>query len=163
MSFTIREIDRHGLKRFRQTLVRFIRKYGERRITRSAIQWLKTVRGSALAEEGNLILAALEGRKLVGLVAAADYGRRESFIVVHPAYRRQGIALELVNELVRRLDRVYGRVALDNIPSLAMCLQAGFVAFALDKGPTGKPTLWLGKGDWRKEEVLPDSFLRRAD
>jgi len=154
MSFTIREIDRDTLRNSRNTLLNFIRKYGERRITRSAIQWLKTVRGNGLSEKGTLILAALDGRKLIGLVAVADYGRKESFIVVHPEYRRQGVALEMVNDVVRRLDRVYGRIAIDNIPSLAMCLQAGFVAFALEQGPTGKPTLWIGKGNWRKEEVI---------
>ena len=154
MSFTIRQVDRELLARSRQTLINFIRKYGERRITKSSIQWLKTVRGSALSEDGNLILVALDGRRLIGLVAVADYGRQESIAVVHPNYRQQGVGFELVDEAVHQLDRVYARVAMDNIPSLAMCLKAGFVAFALDKGPTGKPTLWLGKGDWKKEEVI---------
>lgn len=154
MSVTIREIDGPLLRKSRQTLLNFIRKYGERRITQSGIQWLKTVPGAALSEDGNLILAALDHRRLIGLAAVADYGRKESLIVVHPDYRRQGVALELVDEVVQRMDRVYGRVAMDNIPSLAMCLEAGFVAFALRKGPTGKPTLWIGKGNWRKDEVL---------
>jgi len=154
MSVKIREIDTNLLQRSRRTLLQFIRRCGERRITASAIHWLKTAPGTELTKDGTLILAAVDGRRLIGLVAVADYGRKESLIVVHPQYRRQGVALALVDEIVRRLDRVYGRVAIDNIPSLSMCLQAGFVAFAMDKGPTGKPTLWIGKGNWRKDEVI---------
>ena len=154
MEITIRNIKQDQLKKFRKTLIRFIQKHGERRITTSGIRWLRQVKGTDLSFDGNLILAALDKRRLVGLVAVADYGRRESLIVVHPLYRRQGVGLQLVDEVVSELDRVYGRIAIDNIPSLSMCLQAGFVAFALEKGPTGKPTLWIGKGNWRKDEVL---------
>ncbi len=153
MEITIRTIKKNQLKKFRKTLIRFIQKHGERRITASGIRWLRQVKGTDLSD-GNLILAALDRRRLVGLIAVADYGRRESLIVVHPFYRRQGIGLQLVDGIVSELDKVYGRVAIDNIPSLSMCLQAGFVAFALEKGPTGKPTLWIGKGNWRKDEVV---------
>jgi hypothetical protein len=56
-------------------------------------------------------------------------------------------------EAQQQLGKVYTRVAYDNIPSLKLCFRCGLTAFAMTKGPTGKPTLWLGGGDYQKEEV----------
>ena len=153
MEFVIRKIDHEQLKKARKAMIRFIQKYGERRITASGIRWLRQVKETHLSDDGNLILAALHERRLVGLVAIADYGRKESLIVVHPQYRRQNVAIRMVDKAFKDLGKLYGRVAIDNIPSLSMCFEAGFVAFALAKGPTGKPTLWIGKGNWRKDEI----------
>ncbi|GAB7388662.1 hypothetical protein BSNK01_25000 [Bacillaceae bacterium] len=150
----IKMIEPEQLPKVRTRLMQFFHAYGDKRITRQGMRWLKTVSpGELSAEKGTLILAAVEGNRLLGLLAIADFGRRESFVAVHRKQRRSGIGKRLLEELLKHVDKAYGRVALDNIPSLKMCLAMGMVAFKLVTGPTGKPTLWLGVGNWSKGDV----------
>jgi GNAT superfamily N-acetyltransferase len=148
----IREVDA-SLSRNRAQLIRFITLYGDKRITRQAVNWLNEAREETLASEGNLILAAVDQSRLCGIAAVADYGRSESFIAVHRNRRRSGCGQQLIEAVLTRLGKVYGRVALDNLPSLKMCLASGMVGFKCFTGPTGKPTLWLGAGNWRIEDI----------
>lgn len=134
-------------------LLRFIRTYGEGRITHRALRWLRSFTGEEDEEPGTLFLVAKENQRIAGFFSARDYGRKESFIVIHPRYRNQGLGRGMVQESLTRMDKFYGRIALDNLPSLKMALALGMVGFHLTKGPTGKPTLWVGIGNWRKEDV----------
>lgn len=149
----IKRISPELFPRFRNHLIHFVRQHGDRRITKKAIQWLASLDSQQLFSEGNLILAMVEGRRLLGLLVVSDYGIQESFIVVHKLARQQRIGSQLVGEMLSCLDKFYSRVALDNVPSLKLCLTMGMVGFKLVRGPTGKPTLWLGVGNWQREDV----------
>lgn len=150
----LRKLTKEQVRRHRKKLLQFMEKHGDRRITHTAIQWLKTVEARDVNEEGNLVLAALENRKLVGLILIARYGLKEAAMAVHRDYRNRNIAKALIRETIATLGKMYGRVALDNLPSLKACLDNDMVGFHLFTGPTGKPTLWVGGGDWSKEELL---------
>ncbi len=140
-------------RRHRTRLVRFLRQHGERRITKDALRWLEREPIHLCDEEGGGIWVVVDGNRLVGMAALSDYGRRESVIAVHRDYRQKGVAQELIATMRERLGKLYGRIALDNFPSLKMSFAAGFVAFDLIEGPTGKPTFWVGLGDWKREDV----------
>lgn len=138
--------------RIRSYLIAFTTRFSDNRITHQAIRWLKQLKPTDL-KEGTLIIIAVDRKKLVGLVVFGNYGIDESFCVVHPQYRNQGIGEKLLKLSLRHLDRVYTRVATDNIPSLKVCFACGLVAFRLIKGPTGKPTFIFGGGNWKKDQL----------
>lgn len=150
----LRRLTKEQTLRYRRKLLLFLRKHGDRRITRSALQWLERAEARDLSEEGTLILVALENRKLVGMILISRYGLREAAMAVHREYRNRNIAKALIHQTISTLGKMYGRVALDNLPSLKACLDNGMVGFHLFTGPTGKPTLWVGGGHWSKKEVL---------
>lgn len=144
----LRNIQPHELKKLRQSLVRFIRYHGDQRITHKAIRWLQHLPAEPFEEGTALILATLHG-KIAGFTALADYGRKESFIVVHPAMRKKKVGAMLLQRSLDELGKIYTRVAIDNIPSLKLCFSCGLKAYDLSTGPTGKPTLMFGGGkDW---------------
>lgn len=148
------ELTPNQLRKHRDVLIRFIKIHGDNRITHRAIQWLRTFDAEQLRlHEGTVVYVAMDGKLLCGLVVIANYGIDESFVVVHKDYRHQSIATDLIQKFFTTREKVYGRVALDNIPSIKMCFANGMVAFALTEGPTGKPTLWFGYGNWSKEDV----------
>ncbi|WP_028986388.1 GNAT family N-acetyltransferase [Thermicanus aegyptius] len=138
---------------YRPFLLHFLRRFGGGHITHRAIRWLKNMEGKELEEKGTLILIATEAKKLIGLFAVSDFGLKESLIAVHPKHRNRNLGKEMLKRAIESLGTLYGRVALDNLPSLKMCLGIGMVGFKLIEGPTGKPTLWLGIGQWKKEDV----------
>lgn len=138
----------------RSKLIAFIRRHGDRRITQGAINWLQQMNSQSLDTPGTKILAALDKKKLVGLLIVAQYGIEESFMAVHKEYRNQNIAKAMLKQMISDLGKIYGRVALDNISSLKACFSSGMVAFHLFQGPTNKPTLWVGGGDWKRSDVL---------
>jgi len=137
----------------RKSLINFVIRYGDEHITKKAINWLKSVPFPKINQEnGDLIHIYVEGKKIVGLLAIANYGMEQAFIVVHPNFRKTGVAYQLVVESLEDIDRFYVKVANDNVPSLKLCFATGMYAFDLIKGPTGKPTLVLGIGNWEEEE-----------
>lgn len=138
----------------RKAFIQFFRKHGDRRITKEGIQWIEKMPPEKLDTEGTIIICAINQNKLIGVLIISDYGIEESFMAVHKYNRNQDIANQMVQIAIQDLGKVYGRVAMDNIPSLKVCFENGLVAFHLFEGPTGKPTLWLGGGNWRKEDVL---------
>lgn len=142
------------VEKYRKNIVNFIKKNGDRRITKEAINWVSKAGQQDIDREGTILLACMDMNKVVGVLIAADYGREESFIVVHKGYRNQNIAKTMVKECIQNVGKIYGRIAVDNTPSLKVCLDNDMVAFHLFEGPTGKPTLWLGGGNWTKEDVL---------
>ncbi|BAU29547.1 hypothetical protein DFP93_11952 [Aneurinibacillus soli] len=150
---SIRNLDTSSLARNRYRLIRFIRKNGDKRITSQAVYWLSSLTPEALNQDGTIILVYIENKKILALLATADYGRRESFLVVHTDARERGLGKHLTETAITRLGKLYGRVALDNTASLKTCLSVGMVGFSCITGVTGKPTLWLGAGDWRKEDI----------
>lgn len=149
----VKQITPESLPKVRQRLIRFIDLHGDKRITRQGIRWLENLQGGELNSPGTVILVSVEEKKLTGLLAISDYGRKESLVAVHKLYRQQKTGVTLISELMKRVDKCYGRVALDNIPSLKMCFAMGMIGFKVISGPTGKPTLWLGLGNWKKEDV----------
>lgn len=138
----------------REKLVKFFRQHGDKRITKEGIQWIRRVTKEQLEKPGSLIHCVVNEKMIVGVLIISNYGIDESFMAVHEKYRNQDIAQKMVEYSIKELGKVYGRVALDNIPSMKVCFHNGLVAFHLFDGPTGKPTFWLGGGNWRKEDVL---------
>ncbi|GAB6932873.1 GNAT family N-acetyltransferase [Calditerricola satsumensis] len=150
----IRVVPPAEWERLRPRVLALVRRHGDRRITHRAIRWLRHLGPDDLNQPGTLVVVAQTAKGgLAGCLAACDYGRKESLVVVHPAFRRRGIAKALTAAVIHRLGKLYVRVAVDNVPSLKTCFSLGMVAFRLFTGPTGKPTLWLGCGDWRPEDV----------
>lgn len=96
-------------------------------------------------------------KKVAGIIVFGNYGIEESFIAVHPDYRRKRVGEQLLKQAIQSLGKVYARVASDNIPSLKLCFSCGLMAFSLCKGPTGKDTLWLGGGNFDPADVLKKS------
>ncbi|ERI08586.1 GNAT family N-acetyltransferase [Aneurinibacillus aneurinilyticus] len=139
--------------RAREKLIRFSKTHGDRRITAKAIRWVQEMPEVDINQEGTLLLAYVHSKKLLGFLAVAKYGIRESFLVVHPKARTQQIGKTLTEEAIHRLGKLYARVAADNMPSLKTCFAARMVAFSCIRGVTGKPTLWLAAGDWSKDDV----------
>lgn len=148
----IREIPYHQLDHVRSRLLRFLKRYGEKRLTHKALRWLRTLPAQPYSE-GTLVAVALEQRRLVGIVAIGSHGKEEAIIAVKPSSRRHGVGKNLVHYVLQKVDRLYVRVATDNTPSLKLCFSFGMVAFDLFTGVTGKPTLWLGAGNWVRSEV----------
>jgi GNAT superfamily N-acetyltransferase len=151
---TLRQLTKNQVLKHRSRLITFLKQHGDKRITHNAIQWLKTADEAALNTQGTAVLAVLDGNKLVGVLIISRYGLDESFMAVHKQYRNQNIAKNMIDEAISTLGKIYGRVALDNLSSLKACLASGMVAFHLFTGPTEKPTLWLGGGNWSKSDVL---------
>ncbi|QKG83926.1 GNAT family N-acetyltransferase [Kroppenstedtia pulmonis] len=139
------------LKKWRSSILLFAKKYGDRRITHKALRWLRNVKPGPFPE-GTWMSVALEGRRLVGFICFGRYGMEEAFIVVHPSHRKKKVAETLLFHALEELDKVYTRVACDNVPSMKLCFSAGMIAFNLTTGPTGKPTLCFGGGEWSPEE-----------
>lgn len=132
----------------RFSLLRFVRRHGERRIAASA--WLRLVRLQAgeLASPGVAVAVAFTaGGQPAGVAFAAGYGEEACLAVVHPALRGRGICRSLIAKLGERWGRLSCRVAADQTASLAAGFAAGLVAVGLDSGPTGKPALRL-EGRW---------------
>jgi GNAT superfamily N-acetyltransferase len=142
------------LQAARLSIIHFIHQYGEGRITYLPLQWLEHLQAEAW-NEGTFIATALERGEIVATLAIGNYGIEQSFMAVHPDYRRKGVGEALLKSAMEKLPKIYARVACDNTPSLKLCFSCGFVAFHLFlKETTGKPTLWLGSGKWKREEII---------
>ena len=152
----IRTLSLEKLPEVRPILIRFLKKHGDGRITHKAIRWLKQIQATEV-KPGTLILLAFHQQKLVGLMAFSHYGIEHAITAVHPNWRKQGIGMAMLKKALSQLKKVYTRVAYDNIPSLKLCFSCGLVAFDMIKGPTGKPTLLLGGGEWKHEDIQKDS------
>jgi len=148
----IKVLTPEGMAAIRTSLLAFCRKYGDRRITHRALRWFYQLPNTRWTE-GTWVAIATEERQLVGVIAFSRYGLEESFIVVHPNYRKRRVGERLLNHSLKSLKKVYTRVACDNTPSLKLCFSCGLVAFRLIRGPTGKQTLCLAGGDWNPDEV----------
>jgi ribosomal protein S18 acetylase RimI-like enzyme len=141
------------LPQAKETLIRFVRGQGDRRITKQAIKWLAELTPEALGSVGTAVLLALDGNRLAGLLAVADCGLTESFIVVDRRYRQRGIGKTLTARLCRTMPKLYVRVAVDNTPSINLLQSLGFERLKEIVGPTGKPTLWMASGKWSLADI----------
>lgn len=150
----LQNITGKQLEKHRSALINFFKVHGDHRITKGAYEWIQNVKPEELQDKGTTILCAIDNKKLVGVLITANYGITESFIAVHKNQRNQHVARRMVELALSQQGKLYGRVAMDNIPSLKVCLENGLVAFHLFHGPTGKPSLWLGGGSWKREDVL---------
>lgn len=137
----------------KSSLISFMKKNGDGRITGKGIRWFRQLPIHEI-KDGNWIAVAWKEKRFAGVMVIGDYGRKEAMVVVHPDYRKHGIAEALLQLALEQLGKIYTRVACDNIPSLKLCFSCGLTAFHLIKGPTGKPTLWLGGGNFVKEDIL---------
>lgn len=148
---TLFSIHPRQLKKVKPILLKFLQQHGDGRITHHALQWFKKLQPHQF-DEGTCMTCALDQKKLIGIVVFANYGLTESFTAVHKKYRNQKIGEKLLKHSLSHLDRLYTRVATDNLPSLKLCFSCGMTAFQLIQGPTGKPTLVLGGGNWSRKE-----------
>lgn len=139
---------------FRIRLIKFISKYGDGHITLKAINWFKKTNFFSLnLDNGDLIYVSLNNNeKICGVLVISNYGLKQAFIVVHPLIRKKGLANSLTSEALKSLNRLYVKVANDNVPSLKHCFSLGMRAFDMIIGPTGKPTFVFGYGDFDPEE-----------
>lgn len=138
-------ISPERLQQTKPQLLRFIKRHGDKRITRRAFEWLARLAENELAQAGNMLVAAVDGRKLVGLFAVAEYGEKESFIVVHQEHRHCGLGSQLTERVSTALPRLCLRVACDNTASLRLLQRCGFTPYKRTIGPTGKTTIWFVK------------------
>lgn len=146
-------IEPHKWETFRSRCISLFTKYGDKRITKSAIQWLIQMSPDELRMQGTTVLIAIEDQQLVGCIACSQYGIKHAIIAVSPAYRSQNIGGALLREIIQINGKFYATVAIDNVPSISLCFSNEMTAFHLFNGPTGKPTLWLGGGNWSKKDV----------
>lgn len=151
------------LARHRDRLIRFCWRYGDKRITHKALRWLQQLPTDQPFPQGTWMAAALDGKRPIGFILFGQFGLEEAIIVVHPGHRKNGVGEQLLTHALGRLDRVYTRVACDNIPSLKLCFAQGLVAFHLVTGPTGKPTLILGGGNWSWKEYDHYSSIKNRE
>lgn len=141
MNLRMKVLPPGGLEKYRGTLLRFAEKFGDGRITRTAMHWLHNVSPAQLEQPEDVIVVALEEGTIIGLGCAAGRGDHSSFIVVHPQYRGRQVGQKLLATIKEQTGKLTCTVAVDNIPSLTMCFRAGLHAVDLFEGPTGKPTL----------------------
>ncbi|REE82671.1 acetyltransferase (GNAT) family protein [Paenibacillus taihuensis] len=139
----------------KEKITRFLYRYGDKRITATALaalQDLPAVRlatsggggGSSVGIDGDVdaaIAIAVIGGKLAAVAFAEEGGERACFVVVSTEFRGQGAGSALLKALKKRLGRLTCAVAADNPASMGMCFRAGMKAVSLHTGPTGKPTL----------------------
>ncbi|SFS70682.1 GNAT family N-acetyltransferase [Marininema halotolerans] len=145
------ELTPEQLHRYRDRLIRFSYRHGDKRITHKALRWLKKLNASSFPD-GTYLAIAREEKRLAGFILFGNYGLDEAYIVVHPDFRKRHVGEELFKQSIHSLGRVYVRVACDNTPSLKLCFALGLRAFHFTTGPTGKPTLCLGGGEWSEQE-----------
>ncbi|WP_159081809.1 GNAT family N-acetyltransferase [Paenibacillus sp. CAA11] len=128
-------------------LLTFVRNYGARRITAGSYRMLMRLSPQKLEQPGAALTLATvqteDGCHLAGFSCTTEYGSELHIVVVHPLYRNQGIGRKLMTSPLETLGRLRCRVAVDNLSSLKMCFNAGFTAYGIVQGPTGKPTLLL--------------------
>ncbi|HEX7056561.1 MAG TPA: GNAT family N-acetyltransferase [Bacilli bacterium] len=137
------------LEKYRLPFIRFAAQHGEKRITDSAIAWLKTVQPEQLADKGSEMIAASIGGKLAAISCVAHYGNEAAFYVVHPAYRRRGIGKRLLSLHLSRLGRYRCAVAADNQPSLRLCQSCGLKPVWQYNNSRGKRIIVLeGESVW---------------
>lgn len=143
-------VEHRHLHRLKTVIARFVRLHGDRRITRKARLWLKKVTAQQLRQPGNLLLLCHTESRLIGVLAAGDHGREVMMIAVHRKHRSRHVGQQLLSRALSQLERMHARVALDNVPSIALFFASGWHAHGLKKGATGKPTL-LFAGERRKQ------------
>lgn len=130
----------------RKRLLGFAVRFGEKRLTVAAIHALRLLdppllAADSLGQYGAVIAVAQLGSRIVGLGFAADGGEQGCFVVTHPDTRGLGIGAAVVQAMINRLGRLSCHVAIDNVPSMAICFRLGMNAVSMHTGPTGKPTL----------------------
>ena len=106
----VRLIDGKILERHRSTLVTFLRRYGNQRITHRALQWLKHLQLNK-QKPGTFVAVCFSDKKLIGVMAIGNYGLEEAVIAVHPEYRKRGVGEALLNFSLEHTHKIYTRVA----------------------------------------------------
>ncbi len=132
----------------RPSLLAFIVRFGEKRLTMSAVSALKMLQPHQLEERytgsgisSSAVAAAVHKGKLAGVAAAIDYGQGACLMAVHPSNRGHGLGGRMLKAMMNQCGRLQGEVSLDNPASISACFRSGMKAVALLTGPTGKPTL----------------------
>ncbi|SFE22392.1 Acetyltransferase (GNAT) family protein [Paenibacillus catalpae] len=134
----------------RKRLIDFAVRFGEKRLTVTAIHSLRRLPPELLSASDTVIAVARQGSRIVGLGYAAEAGEKSCIIVTHPEARGLGIGFAVMEAIMSRLGRLTCQVALDNVPSLTLFFRLGMKAVSMSTGPTGKPTL---RFEWSKEEA----------
>jgi len=151
---------------WRNRLLRFARRYGDRRLTVAGLRAMLLAgdrHGAAAAPTAAQaaspydVILAHRGGKLLGFAFAADAGRSACLVAVHPEARGQGVALALIRKLLGACGGLCCHVAADNTASLRLFFRAGLKAVAVEEGPTGKPTLKLQTDGFDSSAVCRDA------
>ncbi|MBJ6362059.1 GNAT family N-acetyltransferase [Paenibacillus sp. GCM10012307] len=144
----IRLLTSEEWARMRSFILTFMVRFGEKRLTLSAVSALKQLQPQQLetcyegiSPSGSAVAVAIEKGKLTGVAAAIDYGQTACLMAVHPSLRGHGLGSRLLKAIMNHCGRLQGEVALDNPASISACFRSGMKAVALLTGPTGKPTL----------------------
>ncbi|MEJ8546994.1 GNAT family N-acetyltransferase [Brevibacillus borstelensis] len=141
------------LPSIKSTLLRFVRLEGDRRITKESRDWLAELSPEEMKNQEAILLAAVEGRRLVGLFAISECGLAHSCLVVDRRRRGQGIGKAMAARMCGLLPKLYVRIAIDNVSSLALFKSLGFEPVKASISTTGKPTLWLAYGQWTPDDL----------
>ncbi|EST55061.1 hypothetical protein T458_09475 [Brevibacillus panacihumi W25] len=153
MKPTYRLLPPQLLAESQETLVRFVRQEGDRRITKQAMEWLEKLTPKLLQSQETRVVLAMRGKQVIGLFAISRYGLHHSLLVVDKRYRHRGIGKGLTQYACALFPKLYVRIALDNEASLALFQGLGFELVKASIGPTGKPTLWLAFGKWTPDDL----------
>lgn len=110
-----------------------------------------------------LIVEDVEGRT-VGMVDVFDFNaqhcRAEVSVVVHKDFRRKGLAMSILEQIMHyalhtlHLHQLYAIVAQDNMASLALFDKAGFERSAMLKG-------WLYDGENYQDAIVMQKILQK--
>ncbi|MGG4141644.1 GNAT family N-acetyltransferase [Paenibacillus algorifonticola] len=131
----------------RNRLADFAVQYGDKRLTVASIQAFRSLNSAQLgpsveaAYSEAAVSIARQGSRLLGVGFATNGGKQECFFVVHPEARELGVGTAVARSLINKLGQLTCHVAVDNIPSMALCFRLGMSAVSMFTGPTGKPTL----------------------
>lgn len=134
---------------YRKRLADFAVQYSDKRLTAASIQAFRALDSAQLitsVETGYseaAVSIARQGSRLlgVGFAANGDKHKQECFFVVQPEARELGVGTAVARSLISRLGQLTCHVAVDNVPSMALCFRLGMEAVSMFTGPTGKPTL----------------------
>ncbi|ANY65078.1 hypothetical protein BBD42_00235 [Paenibacillus sp. BIHB 4019] len=132
---------------YRNRLADFAVQYSDKRLTAASIQAFRALNSAQLvpsvdaANSEAAVSIARQGSRLLGVGFAINGSKQECFFVVHPEARELGVGTTVARSLISRLGQLTCHVAVDNIPSMALCFRLGMSAVSMFTGPTGKPTL----------------------
>jgi GNAT superfamily N-acetyltransferase len=129
-------------KGLRRRLLRFVNTYKDRHITPDTYEKLRKMQSDELNEPGNIVVIAVEGRSLLGILAAKAYGRVFSLAVVNRRERSKGVGKLLLREAIACLGDFHVEIASDNIPSLKLAFRCKLTAHDVFMR-NGKPILRL--------------------
>lgn len=122
-------IGPNSINRILKKAIRLIVRHRDGHITREGFEKFCALTPTALEQPGTAVIVALQGGRIAGVLACGDQGRDFSIVVVHKAFRGQGLAKAMLKKAIEVCGGFYCEVASDNYPSLKTCFANGLVAY----------------------------------